>query len=315
VCKNLDESHGELSRLQMFAPALIERTRMRFARLGQFGAEIPVVLDGGRTFDLRSLTRDVDGEFLASGVERARAALASGALPELPDAASLRIGAPIARPSAIYCIGMNYAAHAAESGSAPPENLVMFMKAPNTVVGPNDDVVIPRGSVKTDWEVELGVVIGHRASYLDSPDDAARHIAGYVIANDLSERDWQLAVSGGQWSKGKSAPGFCPTGPWLVTGDEVEARDVRLRSFVNGDPRQDSRTSDLIFSIDRIVWELSQVVALEPGDLVLTGTPEGVALSGRFPYLVPGDVVELEIEGLGSQRQRCVAATSEGASS
>ena len=280
---------------------------MRFARLGQFGTEIPVVLDGDRALDVRSLTRDVDGGFLASGgAERVRVAVASGSLPELPDAASMRIGAPIARPSAVYCIGMNYAAHAAESGSAPPEHMVVFMKAPNTVVGPNDDVAVPRGSEKTDWEVELGVVIGRRASYLDSPDEAVDHIAGYVVANDLSERDWQLSVSGGQWSKGKSAPGFCPTGPWLVTADEIDASNVRLRSSVNGQPRQDSRTSDLIFGIGHIVWELSQVLALEPGDLVLTGTPEGVALSGRFPYLAPGDVVELEIDGLGRQRQLVV---------
>ncbi len=203
---------------------------------------------------------------------------------------------------------MNYAAHAAESGSAPPEHLVMFMKSPNTVVGPYDDVAIPRGSSKTDWEVELGVVIGRRASYLASPAEARAHIAGYVMANDLSERDWQLAVSGGQWSKGKSAPGFCPTGPWLVTDDEIDADDVRLTSFVNDEPRQDSRTSDLIFGIDRIVHELSQVLVLEPGDLILTGTPEGVALSGRFPYLAPGDLVELEIEGLGRQRQLVVSA-------
>ncbi|MDQ0895633.1 fumarylacetoacetate hydrolase family protein [Agromyces ramosus] len=282
---------------------------MRFARLGAAGAEIPVVIDAGRTLDLRPVTADIDGAFLADGgVERARAAVAASSLPELPDAASLRVGSPIARPSAVYCIGMNYAAHAAESGSEPPTQLVMFMKSPNTVVGPFDDVTIPRGSAKTDWEVELGIVIGARASYLDSAADASAHIAGYVTVNDLSERDWQLATSGGQWSKGKSAPGFCPTGPWLVTGDDVDADDVRLRSFVNGEPRQDSRTSDLIFGIDTIVWQLSQVLALEPGDLVLTGTPEGVALSGRFPYLAPGDVVELEIDGLGRQRQSYVSA-------
>ena len=282
---------------------------MRFARLGPAGAEIPVVLDGDRAFDLRAITPDIDGAFLAGdGIGRAKAALERGALDEVADAASLRIGAPIARPSAVYCIGMNYAAHAAESGSAPPAQLVMFMKSPNTVVGPYDDVTIPRGSTKTDWEVELGVVIGRRASSLDSPAEARAHIAGYVTANDLSERDWQLNVSGGQWSKGKSAPGFCPTGPWLVTTDEIDADDVRLRSFVNGEPRQDSRTRDLIFGLDRIVWELSQVLALEPGDLILTGTPEGVALSGRFPYLAPGDVVELEIDGLGRQRQRYVSA-------
>jgi 2,4-didehydro-3-deoxy-L-rhamnonate hydrolase len=282
---------------------------MRFARLGDAGTEIPVVVVGDRSLDLRGITADIDGEFLGTdGVARARAALAAGELPELPDASALRVGAPIARPSAVYCIGMNYAAHAAESGSEPPSRLVMFMKAPNTVIGPFDEVEIPPGSVKTDWEVELGIVIGRRANRLASPDESASHIAGYVVANDLSERDWQLAQSGGQWSKGKSAPGFCPTGPWLVTGDEVDAGDLRLTSSVNGEPRQDSRTSDLIFGIETIVFELSQVLALEPGDVVLTGTPEGVALSGRFPYLSAGDVVELEIEGLGRQRQRFVAS-------
>ncbi|GGR22960.1 fumarylacetoacetate hydrolase family protein [Agromyces mediolanus] len=282
---------------------------MRFARLGAPGAEIPVVVDEGRHLDLRPLTAELDGAFLAAdGVERARAAVAAGELPELADAAALRVGAPIARPSAVYCVGMNYAAHAAESGSLPPEHLVLFMKAPNTIIGPDDEVQIPRGSTKTDWEVELGIVIGRRTSYLDSPADARAHIAGFVLANDLSERDWQLAVSGGQWSKGKSGPGFCPTGPWLVTGDEIDADDVRLRSWVNGEPRQDSRTADLIFGIDRIVHELSQFLVLEPGDLILTGTPEGVALSGRFPYLGAGDVVELEIDGLGRQRQHYVEA-------
>jgi 2,4-didehydro-3-deoxy-L-rhamnonate hydrolase len=282
---------------------------MRFARLGDAGTEIPVVVVGDRSLDLRGITADIDGEFLGTdGVARTRAALAAGELPELPDASALRVGAPIARPSAVYCIGMNYAAHAAESGSEPPSRLVMFMKAPNTVIGPFDEVEIPPGSVKTDWEVELGIVIGRRANRLASPGESASHIAGYVVANDLSERDWQLAQSGGQWSKGKSAPGFCPTGPWLVTGDEVDAGDLRLTSSVNGEPRQDSRTSDLIFGIETIVFELSQVLALEPGDVVLTGTPEGVALSGRFPYLSAGDVVELEIEGLGRQRQRFVAS-------
>ncbi|HEY1106480.1 MAG TPA: fumarylacetoacetate hydrolase family protein, partial [Agromyces sp.] len=280
---------------------------MRFARLGPVGTEIPVLLDGDRVLDLRPVTGDVDGDFLAgAGVERAAAALAAGELPVLPGAETLRVGAPIARPSAVYCIGMNYAAHAAESGSEPPTQLVMFMKAPNTVIGPDDDVTIPPGSEKTDWEVELGIVIGRRASNLESPADARAHIAGFTTVNDLSERDWQLAVSGGQWSKGKSAPGFCPTGPWLATPDELDADDVRLRSFVNGEPRQDSRTADLIFGIDTIVWELSRYLTLEPGDLVLTGTPEGVALSGRFPYLRAGDVVELEIDGLGRQRQRYV---------
>jgi len=275
---------------------------MRFARLGEPGQEQPVVLHEDRYYGLTSITADISGEFLVAGPDRVRAALGAGELPEV-DAEGLRVGAPIPRPSAIYCVGMNYAAHAAESGSEPPENLVLFLKAPNTLAGPYDDVPVPRGSEKTDWEVELGVVIGARASYLGGPEESAAHIAGYLVANDLSERAWQLEVSGGQWSKGKSAPGFSPVGPWLVTPDEVDPGDLRLRSFVNGEPRQDSRTSDLIFDVPHIVWHLSQFLTLEPGDLIMTGTPEGVALSGRFPYLRAGDVVELGIEGLGGQRQ------------
>lgn len=281
---------------------------MKFARLGEPGSEIPVVLDGDRHLDLRPLTSDVDGRFLADDpVGRTSAAIAEGRLPVLAGADALRVGAPIARPSAVVCIGMNYAAHAAESGSAPPSMPVMFLKTPNTVVGPYDPVTIPRGSEKTDWEVELGIVIGRRAAYLDSPADAAAHIAGFVAANDVSERTFQLEVSGGQWSKGKCAPGFNPTGPWLVTPDEVDPQALRLRSRVNGEPRQDSSTADMIFPVDHIVWHLSQFLTLEPGDLVLTGTPEGVALSGRFPYLAPGDVVDIEIEGLGAQRQEFTA--------
>jgi len=281
---------------------------MRFARLGPVGQETPVAQVDGTYYDVSSITPDIDGAFLSSGgPDAVRAALESGRLPEVADAGTLRVGAPIARPSAVICIGMNYAAHAAESGSAPPEIPIMFLKTPNTVVGPNDAVQIPRGSEKTDWEVELGVVIGRRASYLDSPEESAAHIAGFVVANDVSERDFQLAVSGGQWSKGKCAPGFNPTGPLLVTPDEVDHRGLRLRSWVNGEPRQDSTTADLIFGVDHIIWHLSQYLTLEPGDLVLTGTPEGVALSGRFPYLSPGDVVEVEIEGIGRQRQEFVA--------
>lgn len=281
---------------------------MKFARLGPLGEEVPVVITADATYDLRSITTDINGAFLESDpVARVTAALESGALPVLEDAAARRIGAPIVRPSAVLCIGMNYAAHAAESGSEPPTIPIMFMKTPNTVVGPNDEVTIPRGSEKTDWEVELGIVIGKRAAYLDSPDEAKHHIAGFVTANDLSEREFQLEISGGQWSKGKCAPGFNPTGPWLVTPDEVDHADLNLRSFVNGEVRQDSNTSDMIFSVEHIVWTLSQYLTLEPGDLVLTGTPQGVALSGRFPYLAPGDVVEIEIDGLGHQRQEFVA--------
>jgi len=281
---------------------------MKLGRLGERGRERPVLIAEGVTYDLSSISGDVDGEFLAGdGVERVRRAAADEALPVLEGAEQLRVGSPIARPGAVICIGLNYAAHAAESGATPPEQPVMFLKTPNTVVGPYDDVRIPRGSERTDWEVELGVVIGRHTSYLDSPEQAMSNVAGFVVANDLSERDFQLRVSGGQWSKGKCAPGFNPTGPWLVTPDEVDHRDLGLRSWVNGEPRQDSRTGDMIFGVEHIVWHLSQYLALEPGDLVLTGTPEGVALSGRFPYLRPDDVVELEITGLGRQRQRVLA--------
>ncbi|MCK8478193.1 fumarylacetoacetate hydrolase family protein [Microbacterium aurugineum] len=281
---------------------------MKFARLGTPGTEIPVLVEGDRYLDLRPVTSDVDGAFLESDfTSRVAAARDAGELPELADAASMRIGAPIARPSAVICIGMNYAAHAAESGSEPPTIPILFLKTPNTVVGPNDTVTIPRGSVKTDWEVELGIVIGTRAAYLDSPEESMAHVAGFVAANDVSERDFQMTVSGGQWSKGKIAAGFNPTGPWLVTPDEVDHQALGLRSFVNGEPRQDSNTSDMIFTVEHIVHHLSQYMTLEPGDLILTGTPQGVALSGKYPYLAAGDVVEIEIDGLGRQRQEFVA--------
>ena len=281
---------------------------MKFARLGTPGAEIPVLVEGDRYLDLRPVTSDVNGEFLESDfVAQVAAARDAGELPELPDAATMRVGAPIARPSAVICIGMNYAAHAAESGSEPPTIPILFLKTPNTVVGPDDTVTIPRGSEKTDWEVELGVVIGKRAAYLDSPEESMAHVAGFVAANDVSERDFQMAVSGGQWSKGKIAFGFNPTGPWLVTPDEVDHQALGLRSFVNGEPRQDSNTSDMIFTVEQIVHHLSQYVTLEPGDLILTGTPQGVALSGKYPYLAAGDVVEIEIDGLGRQRQEFIA--------
>jgi 2-keto-4-pentenoate hydratase/2-oxohepta-3-ene-1,7-dioic acid hydratase in catechol pathway len=280
---------------------------MRLARLGPVGAERPVLLDNDRVLDLSSVTADLDAGFFAGrGIDRVRNALAGGALPELDGAASLRVGAPVARPSAVVCIGMNYAAHAAESGAVPPEQPVVFLKTPNTVGGPDDPVPVPPGSTKTDWEVELGVVIGRRASYLASPAESLDHVAGFVVVDDLSERAFQLEASGGQWSKGKCAPGFAPTGPWLVTADQVDHHALRLRSWVNGAPRQDSSTRDMVFDVEHLVWHLSQFMVLEPGDLVLTGTPEGVALSGRFPYLQPGDVVEIEIDGLGRQRHEMV---------
>ncbi|MFD7072989.1 fumarylacetoacetate hydrolase family protein [Nocardioides sp. NPDC059952] len=285
---------------------------MKFARLGPVGKETPVLVLENEVRSLADLTTDIDAAFWASdGPARAAAALAAGELPLVEGADELRVGAPIGKPGAIVCIGMNYAAHAAESGSEPPTVPIIFFKTPNTIAGPNDAVTIPRNSTKTDWEVELGVVIGKRASYLDSPDQSLEHVAGFVVANDLSEREFQLEVSGGQWSKGKIAPGFSPVGPWVVTPDEVEHQKLGLRSFVNGEPRQDSVTADQIFDVATVIHHLSQFMVLDPGDLIMTGTPEGVALSGRFPYLQPGDVVEIEIDGLGRQRQEYVAFGSQ----
>ncbi|MFD9424182.1 MULTISPECIES: fumarylacetoacetate hydrolase family protein [unclassified Streptomyces] len=276
---------------------------MRLMRVGEPGFERPVlVCPEGRHYDLSGITGDIDGDFLAALAENPRLIPDEPKLPET-DITGQRIGAPVARPSALLCIGQNYAAHAAESGALPPEQPILFYKSPNTVVGPYDDVLIPRGSKKTDWEVELAVVIGRRASYLDSPADAAAHIAGYAVSNDVSERAFQLEESGGQWSKGKSCATFNPLGPVLVTADEVgDPQRLRLRSHVNGEPRQDSGTEDMIFSVAHLVHHLSQYLVLEPGDIINTGTPQGVALSGRFPYLAAGDVMEVEISGLGRQR-------------
>jgi 2,4-didehydro-3-deoxy-L-rhamnonate hydrolase len=277
-------------------------------RLGQPGAERPAVRTGdGTVYDLSPLTDDIDGAFLAgSGIDRIRDAMAAGDLSTV-DPAGQRVGAPVARPGAIICIGQNYAAHAAESGAPPPTSPIIFFKHPNTLVGPNDDVLLPVGGEKADWEVELAIVIGKRARYLDSPDDALAHIAGYAVSNDLSERAFQLEQSGGQWSKGKCCETFNPLGPVLATPDEVpDPQRLALRSFVNGEPRQDSNTSDMIFPVAFLVWHLSQYLVLDPGDIVNTGTPQGVALSGRFPYLAAGDVVEMEIDGLGRQRQSVV---------
>lgn len=276
---------------------------MKFARLGPVGQEIPVIVENDVYYDLRPITEDITGDFLSRlDIGSLKKSLSEGALPPLPEAGSWRVGAPVARPSAVYCVGLNYAAHAKESGATPPEHPVIFLKPPNTLVGPNDDVTIPKASEKTDWEVELAIVIGSYTSYLDSPEEALDYVAGFAVANDLSERTFQLELSGGQWSKGKAAPGFTPLGPWLVTPDEVDHRNLRLKSFVNGEPRQDSHTSDMIFGVEHIVWHLSQFLAFEPGDVILTGTPEGVALSGKYPYLQDSDVVEIDIEGLGHQR-------------
>lgn len=286
---------------------------MKFQRRGEPGEEIPVVVvdpagdDAG--YDLRQFTSDIDGAFLASDFEaRTSAAIAAGDLP-LIDLAGMRFGPPLARPMAVVCIGQNYAAHAAESGSSPPTRPVIFFKHPNTIVGAFDDVRCPPDAEKLDWEVELAVVIGRRARYLASAEEALSCVAGYAVSNDVSERAYQLDFSGGQWSKGKCCETFNPLGPYLVPAGEVpDPQQLRLTSWVNDEPRQDSSTADMIFGVAEIVMQLSQYLVLEPGDVINTGTPEGVALSGRFPYLQVGDRMRIGIDGLGTQEQRVVAA-------
>nr|WP_204075792.1 fumarylacetoacetate hydrolase family protein [Planotetraspora phitsanulokensis] len=280
---------------------------MKLLRVGAMGEERPAVLDGeGRVRDLTGVLdgADIDGRFLAGGgLDRVRAALAGGDLPVV-DTEGLRIGAPVARPEKVVCIGLNFRDHAAESGAAIPEEPVVFMKAPNTVVGPFDEVLVPRKSVKTDWEVELAVVIGKTARYLESHEDALALIAGYAISNDVSEREFQLE-RGGQWDKGKSCETFNPLGPWLVTADEVaDPQSLGMRLWVNGELRQDGDSKNMIFGVAEVIRYLSWFMVLEPGDVINTGTPAGVALGmPDHPYLREGDVMELEIDGLGRQRQ------------
>lgn len=291
------------------APEIMNGVSVELRRLGPVGQEKPAVVSEGATYRLDGLTADIDGDFLAGGgIARAREALAAGDLPVWEGAEAERIGAPIARPQAVLCIGQNYAAHAAESGAEPPAVPILFHKHPNTVVGPHDDVEIPPGAEKVDWEVELGVVIGSEAAYLPDEQAALEVIAGYVTSHDLSERDFQLAESGGQWSKGKNSRGFNPLGPALVPAEGVDPQALRPWSAVNGQGRQDSTTADMIFSVAQIIQHLSQFMVLSPGDLLNTGTPQGVALSGRFPYLRAGDVAEIGIEQLGAQRTTFVPA-------
>jgi 2-keto-4-pentenoate hydratase/2-oxohepta-3-ene-1,7-dioic acid hydratase in catechol pathway len=276
---------------------------MRLARIGTVGAERPAAWDGAQWRDLSSVTRDVDGALLATGLDDLRALLDTDRLPVL-HANGARFGAPLTGIGKIVCIGLNYRDHAAETGAAEPTEPVVFMKAPDTVVGPDDEVLIPRGSVKADWEVELGVVIGEPARYLASPDDALAHVAGYVLSHDVSEREFQIE-RGGQWDKGKNCETFGPLGPWLLTADEIpDPQALGLRLWVNGTLRQDGNTKNMIFGVAHVIWYLSQFMVLRPGDVINTGTPAGVALGlPDHPYLVAGDIVELEIDGLGRQRQ------------
>jgi 2-keto-4-pentenoate hydratase/2-oxohepta-3-ene-1,7-dioic acid hydratase in catechol pathway len=283
---------------------------MRFGRLGALGSEIPVLFHEDTVRDLRTVTPDLGGAFWESGgVDRVRAALAAGVLPVLPDADRMRVGAPIARPNKIVCIGLNYRDHAAETGAEIPAEPVVFMKDPMTLIGPYDDVRIPRRSVKTDWEVELGVVIGSTLRYAESTSDALAAIAGFAISHDVSERAFQLE-RGGQWDKGKSCETFNPFGPHLVTPDEVgDPQALSLRLWVNGRLRQDGTTADMVFAVGETLAYLSRFMVLYPGDVINTGTPAGVALGlPDQPYLGAGDIVELEISGLGRARQEMVDA-------
>ena len=289
---------------------------MKLLRLGEPGRERPALRAAdGRTFDLSGLTPDLDRAFwLNAGLDDIRdirTAYEADSLPEIPaeEAESLRVGAPVARPGKVVCIGLNYRDHAEETGAAIPPRPVVFMKDPYTVVGPRDDVLIPRRSAKTDWEVELAVVIGARLRYPATPAEAMAAVGGYAVSNDVSEREFQLERSA-QWDLGKSCETFNPLGPYLVTPDEIgDVQDLRLRLSVNGVPRQDGSTATMIFPVAEILRYLAQHMVLEPGDVVNTGTPAGVALGlPDHPYLRDGDVVDLGIEGLGAQRQRFVQA-------
>ncbi|WP_406322456.1 fumarylacetoacetate hydrolase family protein [Streptomyces sp. NBC_00519] len=280
---------------------------MYLMRMGAPGAEKPVARIDDETYvDLSDVVTDFDEAFFGSGgIDRVRPVVAERvAAGQVSRFAGERVGAPIARPHQILCIGLNYRDHAAESGMAVPDEPILFTKSPNTLVGPYDDVRIPRGSTKTDWEVELGIVIGRRTGYLDSVEEARDAIAGYVVVNDVSKRAFQLE-RGGQWAKGKSAETFNPAGPWLATADEIDdvlALDMWLD--VNGVRRQTGSTKTMVFDPYVIVHHLSQFLVLEPGDLINTGTPPGVGMGLTPPvYLQPGDVMELGIRHLGAQRQ------------
>jgi len=279
---------------------------MKLMRVGEAGKERPaLLLADGRVADVSAQVRDYDSAFFESGGLARLRELAVDRLPTI-DMKGKRTGAPVARPYKVLGIGLNYADHAKESGMPIPPEPVVFMKATNTVVGPYDDVLIPRGSLKTDWEVELGVVIGRTARYLADPGAAAACIAGYCVSNDVSERAFQLE-RGGQWDKGKSCETFNPLGPWLVTADEVpDPQALDLSLDVNGTREQTGNTRTMIFGVNHLVWYLSQLMVLEAGDVITTGTPPGVGLGKKPPrYLKAGDVMELTVQGLGCQRQTC----------
>lgn len=283
---------------------------MKLVRFGARGQEKPgLVGPDGRVKDVSAQVRDYDHAFFAGGGLAAlrEVAARADALPDAP--AGVRLGAPVARPRNVWAIGLNYSDHAAETGAAIPAEPILFMKGTGAVCGPNDPILIPRGSEKTDWEVELGFVIGRDARYLPSKAAARDHVAGFCLANDVSERAFQTE-RGGQWSKGKSGDNFLPLGPWLLTADEVpDPQALGLTLEVNGVRRQQGTTATMIFDVWHIVHYLSQFLTLEAGDVVITGTPPGVGMGMKPPvYLKPGDVVTLAGDGLGSQRSICEQA-------
>jgi 2-keto-4-pentenoate hydratase/2-oxohepta-3-ene-1,7-dioic acid hydratase in catechol pathway len=280
---------------------------LKLARLGKIGSEKPaIVVSDTEAVFVDDVVADFNRETLSNGAIEKLKKLDLASRPKVK-ISDYRLGSPVARPTKAICVGLNYAKHAKESGAEPPKEPVIFMKAPDTVIGGFDDIVIPPNSVKTDYEVEICVVIGKDALYLDSPAKAKDHILGYTISQDVSERHWQIERSG-QWVKGKSFPTFNPVGPWIVTADEFDPSDVRLWSTVDGEKRQDSKTSDMIFGIDHCVWYISQFMELKAGDIINTGTPEGVGM-GHKPekYLKPGQVVETGIDGLGTIKSNVVA--------
>jgi 2-keto-4-pentenoate hydratase/2-oxohepta-3-ene-1,7-dioic acid hydratase in catechol pathway len=280
---------------------------MKLLRYGPMGQEKPGMLDGdGQVRDLSAHVTDFAGATVSLEALDALRGIDPASLPVVAEPG--RIGACLASVPNFFCIGLNYAKHAAETGAQPPKEPIIFCKATSALSGPYDPVVIPRKSVKGDWEVELGVVIGKTASYV-SEADALSYVAGYCVINDVSEREFQIE-RGGQWMKGKSAPTFGPTGPWLVTADEVaDPQALKVSLDLNGERVQDSDTSDMIFTVAEIISYMSQFMELQPGDIIATGTPSGVGM-GMSPqrFLRPGDVMEVHVEGLGDQRQEAVAA-------
>lgn len=281
---------------------------MKLIRFGETGKEKPGIHIDGKNYDVSHFCKDYDEEFFAGGgLEHLAAMLSQGVnIPTLL-AEGTRLGCPVAKPSKILCIGLNYAKHAKETNAQIPKEPILFMKSTTAVVGPNDHIMIPKNSVKTDWEVELAFVIGKKASYV-SEENAMDHVAGYCLHNDVSEREFQLE-RGGTWDKGKGCDTFAPLGPWMVTKDEIaDPHKLRLWLKVNGQMMQDGNTDDLIFNIPQLVSYLSQFMTLLPGDIISTGTPAGVGLGFNPPvYLKPGDVVELGIDGLGTSQQNVIA--------